>query len=192
MASTSAATPSIDQTQLPWRFRERAFRVYEPIIAQVISAYPSVITFNPQLQYRLSPVTFACRFRDALKSYAKHSWPSSLIDRKRFEEVCNKIATSEGESFGIIRIGDKTELKRPSLEILNAPARQVQLMDICAPVLSLRSDAELDLIVKLAALRLLVQEVKCTGFTEETKTKYEKLYDCSIEIDPATGIASVL
>ena len=65
-------------------------------------------------------------------------------------------------------------------------------MDINAPVLRLASDAELDLICKLAALRLLTTEIKCTGFTEETKTKYEKLYDCSIDIDPATGIASVL
>jgi hypothetical protein len=184
---------TLDQTQIPCRFRERAFRTYEPIIAQVIKAYPGVITFSPSLNYSLSPDTFACRFRDALRSHERYNWTTQLIDRERFLACVNSIAVSMTKENGLLRIGDRAELRRPDAAILNSPARLgSSFAPSASPLLRLDTDAECDLICKLATLRLLAAELKCTGFSEQTKHQYELKYDVSIDLDPATGIAGVL
>lgn len=182
------------QQHLPYRFRERAFRTYESAIAAVTKAYPGVITFNPKLNYNQTTETFSCRFRDAMRSFAEHAWHSTTIDHARFLTICDSISVSTFYTGGLIRIGDKDELKRPALDVLNMPSR-INLpidSDVILKLNLCESANELDLICRLAALRLLSNELKCTGFTEQDKTYYENKYDVSIAIDAGTGIASVL
>ena len=180
-----------NKSQLPRRFREQSFRKFEVIINSVISAYPNVITFNPYTTHHLSQETFAARFRDAMRSYSEHYWNSNIINRERFLEVCDNISVAMAHNNSLIRIGDKNELKKPSLEVSKSTYRMPELKAVPG-LIALNSEGELELICKLAALRLLSQEVKCTGFTEHNKLKYEQIYDCSIELEDGTGIASVI
>lgn len=183
-----------EQHHLPYRFRERTFRTYESAIAAVTKAYPGVITFNPKLNYNQTTETFSCRFRDAMRSFAEHAWHSTIIDHAHFITICDSISVSTFYTGGLIRIGDKDELKRPALDVLNMPSR-INLpidSDVILKLNLCESANELDLICRLAALRLLSNELKCTGFTEQDKTYYENKYDVSIAIDAGTGIASVL
>lgn len=51
---------------------ERAFKTYEPYLAQVVSNYPTPTIFNPP-----SPYTFVARIRDAINGMRLNDWRST-------------------------------------------------------------------------------------------------------------------
>lgn len=69
---------------LPHRFSEKAFRRYEKIISQVVAKYPTAIVIDPS-SLGLSGETVRGRLRDAIDSYAEHSWASAIVDQAKFQ-----------------------------------------------------------------------------------------------------------
>lgn len=67
------------QPNLPWRFRESTFRLYESTIATIVEQFPTPVTFNPTV----STETFSCRLRDAMNSLKEHNW-TTFINMQRF------------------------------------------------------------------------------------------------------------
>lgn len=183
---------------IPWRFSELSFRRYEPIIAQAVTIYPDSFTINARVSYELSPITFACRFRDAMKSYKIFGWVSTLIDRDKFMSRYTEIAISEISTPGLLTIGDKKQLKKPSvLQVHPAVSMVKQYTSSNHEPINITTEEEFDLICKLASGRLLSSEIKIksTNQTQDLqtlKTKYEQQYDVSVEYDIKTGIASVI
>lgn len=181
---------------IPWRFSELSFRRYEPIIAQAVTIYPDSFTINARVSYELSPITFACRFRDAMKSYKTYAWPSTLIDRDKFMLRYTEIAISEIATPGLLTIGDKKQLKKPSvLQVHPAISMIKQYTSFDHEPINITTEEEFDLVCKLAAGRLLSSEIKIKSTTKDLqtlKTKYEQQYDVSVEYNTETGIASII
>lgn len=67
---------------LPHRFTKESFRFYEPMIAQIVTRFPLVTTFDPAAFGR-SIETFAPRLRDAMTSYKLYNWVSLALDPRR-------------------------------------------------------------------------------------------------------------
>ena len=63
----------MNEPNLPYRFRESAFRNYENMIAVIMSHYPNVYWFTPS-----NVETFSCRLRDAMNSWRENKWTSDL------------------------------------------------------------------------------------------------------------------
>ena len=179
-------------TELPYRFRESSFRFYESIIAAVVSGYPFTITIKAKLDYDLSPVTFACRFRDALRSYYQHNWKPTIIDRTVFERIYPSIAVSEQSSMGLLRIGDRETLRTPAIALLHNSLGSTSHNAVVHEPIAIVTADEATLLCTLAEKRLLACEVKCTGFTPIMIQYYEQKYDISIEHDATTGISSII
>lgn len=98
---------------LPHRFREAQFRRYEPIIKLIVDHYPTVQQFKPNL----SPETFSCRLRDAMRSFLDLKWPSDKINHHRFRELYPHIVVAQrivGDDT-LILAGGRVEIKKPPL-----------------------------------------------------------------------------
>lgn len=162
---------------LPWRFRYSCFKTYEPIITSVIKSFPNRIIVNSS-NYGLVPVTFACRFRDAVKSHKANDWPSELIDRELFLKVCDGITTSEMATPGMVTIGDKSSLK-------SSPVIFSQT-GITSETITTELENSFEIICILADNGLLSGEVTLHSESLDLltlKLKYEQKYDVSIEYD---------
>lgn len=177
--------------ELPHRFRELSFRFYEPYIAQVVRAFPQPITIRPST-VNLSPITFACRFRDAIKSLAKYKWGTTEVNMDKFLTCYEQIGVSEGGNAGVLTIGDKKNLKKTSEGLVNASAIVSTLNQNDGKIYTLTSESQLAMVCALASDRALSYTITCYPVTKEQKTKYELEYDVSIELDEKTGIASIL
>lgn len=96
--------------ELPYRFREPAFRKYEADLARVVQNFPTPVTIvGPP-----STETYSCRFRDAVQSLFDNRWVTS-IDMNRFLTCYPyiKVAIRGGD----IVIGDKQSVKEiPTLQ----------------------------------------------------------------------------
>jgi hypothetical protein len=65
---------------LPYRFRESTFRLYEGCIIDILSNWPDATGFKPA-----NVETFRCRLRDSVRSILDHNWPSEIDLKKLFE-----------------------------------------------------------------------------------------------------------
>jgi hypothetical protein len=90
-----------EQKDLPHRFREKAFRFYEPIIAKAVELFPEAFTVEPRRCYNISLETFCARFRDAKHSLYENKWATS-IDRARFVEIYSLIKVGQRGHLAII------------------------------------------------------------------------------------------
>jgi hypothetical protein len=102
---------------LPYRFRESAFRFFEPYIARIEADFPNKVVFNPaQCKPRpLSPVTFACRLRDARTSFWKNMWKSEQIAYEKFAVHYTEVVISE-QPDGLVDAGTRETLKQVLFE----------------------------------------------------------------------------
>lgn len=181
---------------LPLRFRESAFRVYEPTIAAVVKAFPSPITIKPSV-LGFSMETYSCRLRDAIKSFAKYHWVSATINQDKFLDCYKQIGVSQSGEVGVLTIGDRKNLRKSStglqtphalLAMLGVPKSECKLFTIDNGL----DNTQLHIICQLADQLLLTQAIVCQPVTLKQKHAYEQLYDISIDLDEKTGIASVL
>lgn len=176
---------------LPHRFRESSFRAYEPYIAQVVKAFPSPITIRPST-IGLSPVTFSCRFRDAIRSLAKHNWQTVDINMDKFKLCHEQIGVSESGDAGMLTIGDRKNLKKTSEGLQTPKAICDSPYGLILDPPTSGNDIALHTVCILAHERLLTQAIQIKNVTLEQKTIYEQQYDVSIELNEATGVASIL
>jgi hypothetical protein len=101
-----------DQTNLPPRFREKAFRRYETDLYLAVRNYPETGIIDPATK-GLSPVTVAQRLRDAKTSYLQHDWKPTRIDRQRFLQVHEDLIVRETMD-GMVKIGPCKEAEESS------------------------------------------------------------------------------
>lgn len=120
---------------IPSRFKESAFKRYEPYIDVVMRNFPSVVRLNPE---PLSPETFSCRFRDAVKAVLKYNY-STYLDLNKLRQIQPDMIVSMQETE--IVIGDKDTIKQnkeptpigtlihadaqPALEEVDSPGEKV-------------------------------------------------------------------
>lgn len=184
--------PTPDQTIIPYRFREKQFRRFEPFIADAIAKFPGPIIVNPGL-LNLNQVTFACRFRDACRSYQKHNWPSALINREAFDLYIKDLAVAESATLSTLRIGDRKQLR--NAQLLPMPTSVVNSLSPAAScTITITTEEQFQLLCELASQRLLASEITITGpgATLENKHKYEQNYDVSIEFTNDLKYASII
>ena len=93
-------------TQLPHRFREAQFRYYEPIIKHIVEVFPAPVPIDPTVLGK-SPITVACRLRDAIRSLKDNMWQTQVPDR--FYDICDLIVISEQN--GKLLAGDKANIQ---------------------------------------------------------------------------------
>ena len=71
--------------QLPARLSEGYFRLFEPVIARAVAAYPESIQIGPVGEWSLTTTT--ARLRDAALSYRRFRWSSAQIDPAEFDKL---------------------------------------------------------------------------------------------------------
>jgi hypothetical protein len=159
---------------LPYRFREQSFRRYEQVIRQITESFPVPLVIDPAA-HNLSPVTFSCRLRDAIKSHSRYRWAVRWEDEK-FHRIANDIVVSERD--GKLHVGSRETLKGSVQAFVppSAPASTVAL--------AVTSDLEKKLLVFLAVARALAGTLRVSGFTEADVAHYEANYDCSFVTNP--------
>lgn len=166
---------------LPPRFTETAFHRFEAVIRSAVSAFPQSFEIDARL-YGLAPVTFACRFRDAMRSLADHNWPTT-IDMNRFRDVWQQISVSEKATGNLVAIGSREHIRR-NANSSNRPLPEAPIFItpmLSADTIQTTTYEQRLLLVTLAANRLLVQPIRCTGFTELECQEFQQSYDCSIQ-----------
>lgn len=103
--------PTVERrgAHLPHRFREVSFRKYERVVASIITSFPRPVVLSPGT---LSATTFCCRLRDAMTSYAKHHWPTSLFTSEDFTIVRPLICICQRDDGTIVarpRVAEEVE-----------------------------------------------------------------------------------
>lgn len=142
----------MNDAPIPPRFREGAFRFYEPTIARIMSTWPTVLVLDPQTDHQLSPVTFANRLRDAMTSHCKHSWPSAYVDAEKLRTMWpGQIIVSERDD-GKVLIGSKESLK----EVILGPNRAAALTADSWTIDWQKDEAECVAVIELCHRRRLI------------------------------------
>lgn len=158
-------------TTLPHRFRESSFRKYEHFLTQAVNAYPKTIAVWPR-SLGLSPVTFACRCRDAITSYKQHRWDST-INAAKFREVADLLIVSERDN-GSILIGSREAMMTPR----HTAADYIAATD--TPVLTLTTKAEKDFLMQLSHKRVIMPQLHIVGLTDAEAAVYQGQYDIAL------------
>lgn len=78
--------------QPPPHLAEPLFRLYERFIADAVRNWPGETEVpKSSMVYgngaRVSPNTFAARWRDAVASLRQYDWPSAVIDKPKFKSI---------------------------------------------------------------------------------------------------------
>lgn len=109
---------------LPPRFREAAFRKYEQTIADIVRGFPNPRIFLPPG----SPVTFACRLRDAIRSLRENQW-TTIVPLAAFFQCVDEIVVSE-KSDGSVIVGNSETVKTPGTNPTIRIKTQALVIDI--------------------------------------------------------------
>ncbi len=166
---------------LPPRFRESAFRFYEPIIRSIMSNFPRVIRINPSA-YKLAATTFASRLRDAMQSFVDNEWESKIA-YDDFLILRDQIVVSMTKDGGVL-IG--------SAESLKAYNNKDAIVDITPPFPV--EDSEIQtfdatkigamsvyMLASLAASRALAARVRLTNLEPKLMEAVLEEYDIELE-----------
>ena len=89
----------------PARLSENYFRLFERTIAQAILDYPGSVVIGPQGNWSIA--TTLGRLRDAVLSYRRFHWDSTLIDADLFVEVWPRIQPRLTGNFKEIVLGPR-------------------------------------------------------------------------------------
>lgn len=163
-----------DQKQLPYRFRESAFRFYEPAIAEIVKKFPCVVVINPK-KWNMSPVTIACRLRDAVKSLKENQW-STYIDIKIFNAIADIITVAE--RHGQVFIGNKQTVKQ-NFPLVTCPSFLSEVGE--SVTITTHTQSDRDFLCKLASQKAFRLPIRIIGLTEEHITYMQNNYDVAIE-----------
>lgn len=116
-------------SQTPFYESESCFRRYEPHIIQAVIAYPEEIRFEPSHR---SLNTDASRCRDAITSWRKYKWTSTL-DPVAYSTVLRDLTV--WASMGYVCVGSKAVMKVLRKDIA-MDAKRVQLGGLIKELLS--------------------------------------------------------
>lgn len=154
---------------LPPRLRESSFRRYEPVIAQIVSAFPMAVKIN---HGAASPVTFTARLRDAMKSLYDHHWATSSIDiaKFRYNYLDLRISHRENGVFAGSKIGLEAMTAvthdvfdtNPSIEKLPAFSHRID-EEVSSLELNNLTRDEVKLLCLLSAQRAFVRPIEITA-----------------------------
>ena len=165
--------------ELPQRFRESSFRDYERPIFAAMNTAPVAYKINPALVNK-AQVTFACRLRDAMKSYKDNNW-SSILDREKFLLMyeSKRLMVSE-RTDGSILVGSQSAIEQfatSSNGVKNPSVAEVKN----AELLILLSMEEKKLLMLLASRRLLAPRLRVFGITDPEAEQFQLDYDVALE-----------
>jgi len=165
--------------ELPQRFRESSFRDYERTIAAAMNVSPVAFKVDPRLLGK-AQVTFACRLRDAMKSYKDNNWPS-ILDHEKFLIMyeSKKLIVSE-RTDGSILIGSLSAIDQfatSSNGVKNPPIAEVK----DAPILVLTSTDQKNLLMLLSSRRLLAPRMRIFGLSDAEVEQFQLDYDVALE-----------
>jgi hypothetical protein len=160
---------------LPHRFREDQFRRYELAIAAAITRFPNVTRFTPN-EVGLSTTTFACRFRDACRSFYEHAWISTAIDLALFNQVYLDLTVSErGDE---VWVGDAAMIKHPPVTYDFAKTYLTDPIPITASKFT-----PISLLAFLAHSRAL-QPILITDLPDDLAMQLQADYDITLTLTP--------
>lgn len=171
-------------SSLPARFSEKYFRKYEPYIALVTTTWPKPVDFA----INGSVTTFACRLRDAMRSYHEHKWPSDSINVSVFDQIyrspTSKDFVVQEQPDGIVRVCScNLLLSRDSVKASVNNNNGNESLSVSQPpveLLNLTPD-DIDLACRFAHSRLL-QYPLILNMSPDTATAMMNKYD--IFLDP--------
>lgn len=162
---------------LPPRFRESAFRDYEPFIHRIFLRYPGRIDFSIASLNR-SPETFSCRLRDAMTSFVTHAWPSNVIDHSKFSEMHPFIIVKQTVD-GTVAVGTKDSLReKVAAAVVEVAEANADVVPLPFPIEDL---ASLQLVCSLAAARLFSKRLRITVADPLWVPKMFDLFDVDCE-----------
>lgn len=163
-------------------FSERAFRRYEDTLELVMQNFPSAVWINPA---PLSVMTFACRFRDAIRGFRKYAY-SSRIDHEKFSAIHDEIVTAIRDESVVIGKKDFIDLdvKRPAVGSVLRADVVIATEDIAEP------DEEVIRALCLLASKQILQSATISGVDERRVREISELYD--VEIMPHDGKIIIL
>ena len=75
----------MNQNDLPPRFRESAFRRYEPYIRHAVEVLPSPFQINPT-DLGLAATTVQARLKDAIHSLYHYRWAPTSVNMAKFDK----------------------------------------------------------------------------------------------------------
>jgi hypothetical protein len=76
------------------------FRRYEPLIAEGVRNYPAATKFTPGPEIGLT--TFTARFRDAVTSFRRYNWLTSVIDVDKFINIVGAFVIKSDANEGCV------------------------------------------------------------------------------------------
>lgn len=174
---------------LPPRLRESSFRRYEPVIAQIVSAFPMAVKIN---HGAASPVTFTARLRDAMKSLYDHHWTTSSIDVAKFRYNYLDLRVSHrengvfaGSKAGLDMLSEITDNVAEAVPCTE-PVKAYQRIDEEVPSLELNNLTrdEVKLLCLLSAQRAFVRPIEITAEwlgSEEEVSALLGAYDIALD-----------
>lgn len=166
------------EKDLPYRFREQQFRRYEEVIDQIVAVYPGRIEFNPS-SFNLSPETFSCRLRDAVRSLSLYHWPTK-IDVEKFQAIHQEIMVSVGPT-GKVSAGGK------QIDILSAPTPGLVVDAIQTPDIF----RVLDALVILHHAKVLTVPTKVVGLEKDFIPSFQG-WDVAVRYNVETKTLEIL
>jgi hypothetical protein len=169
-------------TPLPHRFRESSFRRYETIIHDAVRAFPEPLKIRCAL-YDLSSITMSCRLRDAMKSFATHKWPvtwdASMLEKFHRIYQAGELRVHELSDAGFIVVGKSATIKT-SQPLPTHQAITFSTQTKPKPI-TLTTTEQKNLLIHLAAERLLNNAIPCFGFTQQEIDYYMTNHDISFD-----------
>lgn len=174
---------------LPPRLRESSFRRYEPVIAQIVSAFPMAVKIN---HGAASPVTFTARLRDAMKSLYDHHWTTSSIDVAKFRYNYLDLRVSHrengvfaGSKAGLDMLSEITDNVAEAVPCTE-PVKAYQRIDEEVPSLELNNLTrdEVKLLCLLSAQRAFVRPIEITAEWLDSEEEVSALlgaYDIALD-----------
>lgn len=112
---------------LPHHLSQSTFRFYEPYLTLAVRNFPEETSWdvldvarnNPKI--RISPTTFAARFRDAIVSLTRFHWETTVDVAKLVEmRAANNYAIAQQSGTSIVWFRNRANKGRPSAYVAEA------------------------------------------------------------------------
>jgi hypothetical protein len=169
------------------RLTEAAFRRYEPFITAAVAAWPNETSTTTDSNI-ISPLTYVARCRDALASYRRFQWPST-IDAAKFISIDGMFRVSL-DPDGTIWFRRRGNQGRPEGKVVNTTPTSQTSTNAVRGALGPYSPAQLTVEILqsfcvLLSAKLLTTPVIISGsLSDDVVTQLEAQYDVALNYDP--------
>lgn len=173
---------------LPSHLSESMFRRYEPLIAEGLKNFPKATKFTPGPEIGLT--TFTARFRDAITSFRRYSWSTTLIDVDKFANVVGSFVIRSDADGGCVWFCQRQAAGR-------APAG-VTVDPTSVPTSNVRPTGILSQVTpeEIAAFCLLLNNQRIVGpiliLGEVAQWIDLTKYDVGISYDPQSDLTTLI